>query len=76
MQFLKLFAVDFGGTFVHRAYGKGILQNAGSVSHSEAMKKVGAEYAKYRQSNLTPVEKEYINAVKSINLKLKDKGKI
>ena len=57
------------------AYGKGILQNAGSVSHSEAMKKVGAEYAKYRQSNLTPVEKEYINAVKSINLKLKDKGK-
>ncbi|WP_297942717.1 RhuM family protein [uncultured Campylobacter sp.] len=56
-------------------YGKGVLQNAGSVSHSEAMKKVDTEYAKYRQNNLTPVEKEYINAVKSINLKLKDKGK-
>ncbi|WP_315508781.1 RhuM family protein [Campylobacter showae] len=57
------------------AYGKGVLQNAGSVSHSEAMKKVGIQYAKYRQNNLMPVEKEYINAVKSINLKPKDKGK-
>ena len=38
------------------------------------MKKVDAEYAKYLQNNLTPVEKEYINVVKSINLKLKDKG--
>ena len=58
------------------AYGKGVLQNTDSVSHSEAMKKVGAEYSKYRQNNLTPVEKEYINAVKSIKLKLKDKGNI
>lgn len=56
-------------------YGKGVLQNAGSVSHSEAMKKVSTEYAKYLQNNLTPVEKEYISTIKSINLKLKENGK-
>ena len=56
-------------------YGKGILQNAGSVSHSEAMKKVSTEYAKYLQNNLTPVEKEYISTIKGINLKLKENGK-
>ena len=56
-------------------YGKGVLQNAGSVSHSEAMKKVGTEYAKYLQNNLTPVEKEYISTIKDINLKLKENGK-
>lgn len=56
-------------------YGKGVLQNAGSVSHSEAMKKVSTEYAKYLQNNLTPVEKEYISTIKGINLKLKENGK-
>ncbi|EHL90823.1 hypothetical protein HMPREF1019_00366 [Campylobacter sp. 10_1_50] len=56
-------------------YGKGVLQNAGSVSHSEAMKKVSTEYEKYLQNNLTPVEKEYISTIKSINLKLKENGK-
>ena len=56
-------------------YGKGVLQNAGSVSHSEAIKKVGTEYAKYLQNNLTPVEKEYISTIKDINLKLKENGK-
>lgn len=56
-------------------YGKGILQNAGSVSHSDAMKKVSTEYAKYLQNNLTPVEKEYISTIKVINLKLKENGK-
>ena len=56
-------------------YGKGVLQNAGSVSHSEAMKKVSTEYAKYLQNNLTPVEKEYISTIKVINLKLKENGK-
>lgn len=56
-------------------YGKGVLQNAGSVSHSDAMKKVSTEYAKYLQNNLTPVEKEYISTIKGINLKLKENGK-
>lgn len=56
-------------------YGKGVLQNAGSVSHSEAMKKVSNEYEKYLQNNLTPVEKEYISTIKGINLKLKENGK-
>ena len=56
-------------------YGKGVLQNAGSVSHSDAMKKVSTEYAKYLQNNLTPVEKEYISTIKSINLRLKENGK-
>lgn len=56
-------------------YGKGVLQNAGSVSHGDAMKKVSTEYAKYLQNNLTPVEKEYISTIKGINLKLKENGK-
>lgn len=56
-------------------YGKGVLQNAGLVSHSDAIKKVSTEYAKYLQNNLTPVEKEYISTIKSINLRLKENGK-
>ena len=44
--------------------GKGILENAGSVSHKQAVEKAEAEYQKFIQKNLSPVEKEYLEAIK------------
>ena len=40
--------------------GKDILENAGSVSHKQAIEKAEAEYQKFIQKNLSPVEKAYL----------------
>jgi len=41
-------------------YGKGTLQNAGKISHEQAMEKAEKEYKKYQVKTLSPVEKEYL----------------
>jgi len=41
-------------------YGKGTLQNAGNISHEQAMEKAEKEYKKYQVKTLSPVEKEYL----------------
>lgn len=49
--------------------GREILNHAGRVSHEEALKKAHEEYEKYRQLILkepTPVERDFLEAVKSI----------
>ena len=60
---------DFAGR-----YGKGILNSAGTVSRQAAIEKATAEYKKYRQriADLpTPVERDYLEAVKQAQKKLK-----
>ncbi|MCQ2612279.1 MAG: virulence RhuM family protein [Treponemataceae bacterium] len=37
--------------------GKEVLDNAGSISHKQTMEKAEAEYQKFIQKNLSPVEK-------------------
>ena len=49
-----------------KATGEDVLENAGKVSHSQMEKKVEEEYKKYSQYTLTPVEKDYIEELKSI----------
>ena len=44
--------------------GKDILENAGSISHKQAIEKAEAEYQKFIQKNLSPVEKEYLEVIK------------
>lgn len=57
-------------------YGKGILQSAGTVSRQAAIEKATDEYKKYRKriSDLpTPVERDYLEAIKQTQKKLKGK---
>ena len=53
--------------------GKDILENAGSISHKQAVEKVEAEYQKFIQKNLSPVEKEYLEAIKDLEKTAKEK---
>ena len=52
--------------------GKDILENAGSVSHKQAVEKAEAEYQKFIQKNLSPVEKEYLEAIKILEQTAKE----
>jgi hypothetical protein len=57
-------------------YGKGILQNAGTVSRQAAIEKAAAEYKKYRRriADLpSPVERDYLEAIKQTQKMLKGK---
>jgi hypothetical protein len=69
--------IDELDNFAER-YGKGVLQDAGSVSHEQAVIKAEAEYEKYRKKtidDLTPVEKAYIENLKETQKKLEHKAK-
>lgn len=57
------------------SYGKGILQDAGKVSHQNAMKKAEKEYKKYQVKTLSPVEKEYLESVKNLEKDVLKKSK-
>lgn len=54
-------------------YGKGKLTNAGKVSHEKAMEKAEKEYRKYQVKTLSPVEKDYLETIKSIEKKITKK---
>ena len=53
--------------------GKDILENAGSISHKQAVEKAEAEYQKFIQKNLSPVEKEYLEVIKNLEKTAKEK---
>lgn len=55
--------------------GKEILTNAGAISHKQAIQKAEIEYKKFIAKNLSPVEKEYLNAIKMLEKKSKKKAK-
>lgn len=56
------------------ATGEEVLQKAGRISHKKAMQKVDSEYKIYQEKTLTPVEKAYLDTIKSIESTLKIKG--
>lgn len=45
-------------------YGKGVLPNAGSISHQKAVEKAKQEYRAYEAKTLSPVEKAYLDSIK------------
>lgn len=58
-----------------RATGEKILIGNGSISKEQADKRAQVEYKKYRQNTLSQVERDYLNVIKSIEQKAKEKNK-
>lgn len=57
-------------------YGKGVLQNAGTVSRQAAIDKANEEYCKYRQRVIdepTDVERDYLESIKKAQKMLEGK---
>lgn len=58
-----------------RSYGKGVLHDAGKVSHRQAEAKATQEYRKYQARTLTPVEVAYLESVKGLQKQAEKKSK-
>lgn len=52
-----------------------VLDNAGSISHDQAMEKANIEYKKYKSKILSPVEKEYLKTITELEKTAKTKAK-
>ena len=52
------------------ATGEKVLQNAGRVSHQEAIEKATTEFKKYQVETLSTVEEDYLRTLKSLEKKL------
>ena len=50
--------------------GEKVLQNAGRVSHQEAIEKATTEFKKYQVKTLSAVEEDYLRTLKSLEKKL------
>ena len=48
--------------------GEQLLQDAGKVSHTDAMEHATNEYRKYKQRTLSDVERDYLDAIKQIEI--------
>lgn len=60
-----------------RDFGQGILENAGIISHEQALQKAHAEYEKYRQKTLdelSPAERDFLASIKTAQKKLEAKA--
>jgi hypothetical protein len=53
--------------------GEKLLQGFGIVTHEKAMEKATSEYKKYQQKTLSEVEKNYLENLKQIENKTKEK---
>ena len=51
---------------VLKTTGEKVLQDAGTISHAQAIEKATEEYRKYQAQNLSPVEEEYLESIKNI----------
>ena len=61
-----------------KRYGKGVLPDAGTVSHKDALQKAEAEYEKYRKRTIeerTPAERDYLASIKDTQKKLERDSK-
>lgn len=50
--------------------GEKLLNDAGSISHEEAITKAKLEYVRYQRKNLSEVEKVFLDTINSLNTKL------
>jgi len=56
-------------------YGEGVLVGSGKMSHEKAMERAEKEYRKYQVNTLSPVEKEYLENIKTLEKKVEKKTK-
>lgn len=52
-----------------------LLQNNGTVSHAQAVEKAKAEYNKYQEKTIAPVEQAYLDSIKSLEKEVKKKSR-
>jgi hypothetical protein len=52
--------------------GEKLLQNAGKISHEQAINKATTEYKKYQQKTLSEVEKSYLETLKLLEKEVKN----
>ena len=57
------------------ATGEKLLSGAGKVSHKQAIEKADKEYQRFIVNNLSPVEKSYLDTIKSLEKTAKKKAK-
>lgn len=55
--------------------GRELLQNAGTISHKDAMEKARSEYRKYQEQTLSPVEEAYLETIKGLENTAKKKSR-
>ena len=55
--------------------GRRLLQDAGTVSHQQALEKAQAEYRKFQAQTLSPVEEAYLETVKGLEKTAKKKNR-
>ena len=55
--------------------GEKLLEGNGSISHKQAIDKATSEYKKYQERTLSQVEKDYLDAIKTIEEKADAKNK-
>ena len=56
-------------------YGKGVLSDAGKVSHNHAVEKAEKEYLKYQVETITPVEEAYLKTIKAAQKQIEKRSK-
>lgn len=54
--------------------GEQLLQNAGTISHEQALDKAKEEYKKFQAKTLSPVEQAYLDTIKAVQKKIEKKG--
>ncbi|MDE6264220.1 MAG: virulence RhuM family protein [Paramuribaculum sp.] len=54
--------------------GEALLKGPGTVSHKQAMEKAEKEYRLFQVRELSPVERAYLDTIKVLNAKAKEKG--
>ncbi|GHU08791.1 toxin Fic [Alphaproteobacteria bacterium] len=57
-------------------YGKGVLLDAGKISHEQAMEKAEDEYRKYQAQTLSPAEKSYLESIKVLQKRVEAGNKV
>ena len=57
------------------ATGENLLQDSGKITHKKASEKAKEEYNKYIEKTITPVEKHYLESIKSLEKKIETKVK-
>jgi hypothetical protein len=55
------------------ATGENLLDGPGTISHQQAMDKAEREYRLFQVRDLSPVERAYLETIKSLNEKAKRK---
>ncbi len=56
-------------------FGKGVLKDAGNISHERAIGKAQGEYRKYQAKTISPVEDAYLESIKVLEKKVENKVK-